>query len=191
MPRATENLVPKGQPYGTRVRQQEFIQQSAPARAPQQQVPPEPALTPVIDPELGDLSEVLFAPTERPEEPVEGWGPVPLDATLAFKVDVLTEFATLPYAGPEIRALLAEARQALQDQRTGRMDADAFDPATIGPIPGLRGVELPAGGAPVIPNAAPVSEAPVEPIVPPDVPPTEVPVPDVPVPIPPAQPGIA
>lgn len=78
MPDPVKRELPKGQPKGAVTQQQDFLTQTQPqqAAAPVQPAPLPPGLAPEeqIPPDqfasgvFGDLSEVLFSPTERPEE---------------------------------------------------------------------------------------------------------------------------
>jgi hypothetical protein len=65
---ADSEALPKGQSYGDKARQQQFVQATAPPKG-------QPTLLPESDPTnevegIGDLNEFLFAPSERPGEPL-------------------------------------------------------------------------------------------------------------------------
>jgi hypothetical protein len=80
MPSQVEDPQPKGQAYGQKTVQQQFVQQT---QAPKGGGPELPAEEP--DPThpvegFGDLNDVLFAPTERPGEPLHAPAGQMLDA---------------------------------------------------------------------------------------------------------------
>lgn len=105
--------LPNGMPYGDR-QMLEGAQQAVPLQSGGPIQPQAPGGAPGGAPQgpsmaPGDVADLLAHPTQNPDEPVTTGASTPPSNSLAMKVDVLRHLATLPYASPEITALLDAA----------------------------------------------------------------------------------
>lgn len=75
MPRAETNMTPRGQSYGAKKQQESFTSQARASRPDPIEIEEDPPDRPIPIEGLGDASEILFAPTDRPaEDPRTGLG---------------------------------------------------------------------------------------------------------------------
>jgi hypothetical protein len=116
VPRAEDNLTPRGQEYGAATEQENFIQ-----ALPPQPLPPlvEPTTEPPVEPEVAnqvplsvgdvDMNSVLTRPTDRPEEDVRTGlaGSIPTRQSMA---DVLDGLVRRGFGSPDVNHLLQQAR---------------------------------------------------------------------------------
>lgn len=127
MPRP-EQVIPRAAadaPHGaTSALQRLALARPMPGSAPEE-AGPVPTEDPTVPPEIaGDLNdgldEYLFAPTERPNEPLTAGAPFgqganfvprPYETPRAFKLRVADTLSSSPGAGPEVQRLIERIRR--------------------------------------------------------------------------------